>query len=116
MHHSKRIVEMAERNAREGATEDCLRQLRGLCLDDFALMMNGMPDKQYPGLSSALPAMAPTEVQLHWTGASGETLLNQRVAFIEKLRRHFLQITGSPLEGSRILDYGCGYGLMLRLM
>ena len=31
-HHSKRLVEMAERSAREGATEDCLRQLRGLCL------------------------------------------------------------------------------------
>ena len=116
MHHSKRLVEMAERSAREGATQDCLRQLRGLCLDEFALVLHGIPDERYPGLSSVLPAMAPVDVQLRWTGASGVPLLTLRVAFIEKIRRHFMQVTGRPLEGSRILDYGCGYGIMLRLM
>ena len=116
MHHSKRIVEMAERSAKEGATEDCLRQLRGLCLDEFALVLHGIPDERYPGLSSVLPAMAPVDVQRDWTGAAGVPLLTLRVAFIEKIRRHFMQVTGRPLEGARILDYGCGYGIMLRLM
>ena len=101
MHHSKRIVEMAERSARKGATEDCLRQLRGLCLDEFALVLHGIPDERYPGLSSVLPAMASVDVQRDWTGAAGVPLLTLRVAFIEKIRRHFMQVTGRPLEGSR---------------
>ncbi len=115
MHYAERILERAER-AGQGSTEDCLRHLRRLCLDDFALVMHGMPDERYPGLSSVLPAMAAVEVQRQWTGATGIPLMTQRVAFLEKLRRHFAQITGRPPEGARILDYGCGYGLMLRLL
>ncbi len=116
LHHCEHIVEAAERTARCGSTGDCLRQLRRLCVDEFALLLHAMPDKRYPGLSSLLPAMAPVDVQRQWTGATGMTLLKIRVAFIEKIRRHYSRVTGRPLEGARILDYGCGYGLMLRLM
>ena len=116
MHHTKGILEAAERSASTGLTADCLRELRRLCLDEFALVMNGMPNERYPSLSSVLPAMAPVNVQQSWTGAAGMALLKQRVPFIEKIRRHFMEVTGRPLEGARILDYGCGYGMMLRLM
>ena len=116
MCHTRRILEAAERRALHGTAEDCLVVLRSLCLDDFALVMHAMPDERYPGLSSHLPAMAPADVQRRWTGADGLTLLRQRVGFFEKLRRHFAQITGRRLEGTRILDYGCGYGMMLRLL
>lgn len=116
LHHTTGILEIAESSARGGGGGAALRQLRRLCLDDFAVVVGGMPDDRYPGLSSVLPAMAPDDVQRSWTGASGRTLLGQRVAFIEKLRRHYLQITGKSLDGARILDYGCGYGLMLRLL
>ena len=116
MERTQDILERAERIARNGSMEDCLRQLRHLSLDDFALLMLGMPDTdKYPGLSSVLPAMASDDIQRSWTGTTGDSLMRQRVPFIEKLRRQFLEVTGRPLEGSRILDYGCGYGLMLRL-
>ncbi len=116
MHHTSHILESADRIAAQGSTADCLRELRRLSLDEFALVMYGMPDQRYPGLSAALPAMASVDVQRQWTGADGIELLKQRVPFLEKLRRHFLEITGRRLEGAQILDYGCGYGLMLRLM
>ena len=116
MHHTRSILLRAERAAKHGSTEDSLRELRRLGLDEFALVLLGMPDKRYPGLSSALPAMAPMDVQRRWTGASGMDLMKLRVAFLEKLRLRFLQTTGRPLEGAHILDFGCGYGVMLRLM
>lgn len=116
MEHTQDILERAERIARNGLMEGCLRQLRHLSLDDFALLMLGMPDTdKYPGLSSVLPAMASDDVQRSWTGTTGDRLMRQRVPFIKKLRRRFLEVSGRPLEGCRILDYGCGYGLMLRL-
>lgn len=117
MQHTKDILDMAERIAGNGSMEDCLRQLRHLCLDDFALVMLGMPDSgRYPALSSVLPTMASEDVQRQWTGATGYRLMSQRVAFIEKLSRQFLWAVGRPLDGCRILDYGCGYGLSLRLL
>ena len=116
MRHIEDVLEAAEREAAASSTEDCLQRLRALCLDDFALVLLDMPDARYPRLSAALPAMAPEKVQREWTGASGVTLLRQRVAFLEKVRRHFARLTGRSLEGARILDYGCGYGMMLRLM
>ena len=114
--HARRIVEMAERSARNDSPDESLRQLRRLCLDEFALVVHAMPDRRYAGLSSVLPAMAPEEVQRSWTGDSGLSLLKPRVVFIEKIRRHFLTIAGRPLESAQVLDYGCGYGLMLRLL
>lgn len=75
MEHTQDILEKAERIARNGSMEDCLRQLRHLSLDDFALLMLGMPDTdKYPGLSSVLPAMASVISSARGPGRPGTAL------------------------------------------
>jgi SAM-dependent methyltransferase len=58
--------------------------------------------------------MASLETQASWTGSSGPILMNQTVSFVRAAAFNYGQITGLSLEGRKILDFGCGYGRMLR--
>ncbi|HUU26138.1 MAG TPA: hypothetical protein VMW68_11325 [Methyloceanibacter sp.] len=60
--------------------EGVLRALRGLSLDEFGQLMFSLPDQRFPGISRHLPRMATPEMQMKWTGASGDMLLGQTLA------------------------------------
>jgi SAM-dependent methyltransferase len=114
---TKPILERAEALADSGATlPDVLRVLRDLSLDDFGLLFLGLPDVEYPRLSALLPPMTAAEVQVQWTGASGIQLLTQTASFVRQLENNLARYKGRPLAGSRILDFGCGYGRIMRLL
>ena len=89
--------------------------LRRLPVEDFGKLLLEVP-KRYSGLVALLPRMPPVEVQRSWTGSAGPALLAQSTAFVRTLARAFERLTGRPLEGATILDYGCGWGRLLRLM
>lgn len=83
---------------------------------DFGAVLLAMPDPRYPKLSRLLPAMASDEVQRNWTGNCGIELLKQTVRFVESLDDQFTKLTGRSLDGARVLDFGCGYGRISRLL
>lgn len=91
-------------------------KLRKLGLSDFGELLINIPNPEFPTLSTCLPKMASNEVQDSWTGTSGISLLIQTIDFVRSLSYNFTQITGSTLNGKKILDYGCGYGRISRLM
>lgn len=90
-------------------------RLRTLGLGDFGFVLLSMPDRRFPRISSLLPNMASEQTQLNWTGASGHKLLCQSVNFMRSLSANYEHLTGTTLAGKRILDFGCGYGRLLRL-
>ena len=69
-----------------------------------------------PSLMAALPSMAPAQVQRDWTGADGPTLMVQSCAFVDSLARALPRYAGRPLVGASVLDFGCGWGRLLRLL
>jgi SAM-dependent methyltransferase len=69
-----------------------------------------------PALVAALPSMAPAQVQRDWTGSDGLPLMVQSCAFVKSVAGAFQEQTGRPLRGAMVLDYGCGWGRLLRLM
>jgi SAM-dependent methyltransferase len=74
----------------------------------------GLPG--YPSLAAALPPMAPAQVQRDWTGTDGQALMNQSCAFVNSVVRAAQQHLSRPVDGATVLDYGCGWGRLLRLM
>ena len=110
------FIQEAETVAAGGDVNAVLASLRKLSLDDFGLLLLSMPNPDYPNLSKVLPRMASDEVQQNWTGACGQPLLQQSLDFVRSVRTEFTGAKGKPLEDAKILDYGCGYGRLLRLM
>jgi SAM-dependent methyltransferase len=96
--------------------DEIFEKLRYLGLGNFGLMMLSMPNPDYPKISALLPRMASVEAQMLWTGISGVPLLEQTLNFAESVACHFTRHTGQPLHNRTILDFGCGYGRIARLM
>ena len=105
----------AEALAAAGRQSDAFRALRRLSVAELGEVLLDVPDR-YPALAAALPVMPPESVQRDWTGSAGRDLLRQTVAFVRSMETAFAKLCGRPLEDSTILDYGCGWGRILRLM
>lgn len=95
---------------------DVLKKLRQMGLSDFGLVLLSIPNPRFPKLSGLLPKMASEEVQLNWTGSSGIPLLTQSLDFVRSLSYNYTRLTGKSLGDCNILDYGCGYGRIIRLL
>ena len=98
-------------------TRDAIfKALSKLGLDDFGEFMLSLPNPEFPRLSQILPRMASDQIQRDWTGSSGLHLLKQTLNFVRSMSYNYARLTGKTLEDATILDYGCGYGRIARLM
>jgi SAM-dependent methyltransferase len=112
----KQIDDIEKKLDPYGSRADALQLLRALGLSDFGELMISLPNPLFPKLSSILPQMASDEVQKSWTGNSGLPLLMQTLDFVRSASYNFTKISGRSLDHQRILDFGCGYGRIARLM
>jgi SAM-dependent methyltransferase len=111
----KSIVAQAEVFALKGNKSLALKTLRQLGLDAWGELLWNMPDHKYPGLSSILPKMSSESVQNAWTGTHGRSLLDATIPFV----RYVLSVSNwrpNQISNFKVLDYGCGYGRISRLM
>ena len=102
-----------------GQTRDVdqvLTHLRELPIDDFGSLLLSLPNPRYPQLSELLPRMASADVQKSWTGAEGHVLLRQTLTFVRLVSHNFQSIANQPLHRHSILDFGCGWGRIVRLL
>jgi SAM-dependent methyltransferase len=116
LEYVENIISPIERDQEVTTREIALVRLRELGLDDFGALLLSMPNDRYPKLSGLLPQMASEEVQQNWTGGSGLPLLRLTCNFVRSTAYNFTRLTKHDLTDATILDYGCGYGRMLRIM
>ena len=96
--------------------EPSLGLLREMTLDEFGELLFTLPNTELQHLSGILPANTSNEVQERWTGASGLALLRQSISFLNFMSVNYQNHTGQLLSNSRILDFGCGWGRLMRLL
>jgi hypothetical protein len=69
---------------------------------------------RYPNLKAFFPSMPSDTIQKNWTGNHGAVLLGQTIAFVESLVTEYRAITSRSFEKARVLDFGCGWGRIIR--
>jgi ubiquinone/menaquinone biosynthesis C-methylase UbiE len=98
-----------------GQLSDIPDLLRNIPLEVFGKMLLEIPT-QYPNIKSNFPSMPSEKIQNHWTGNSGDILLGQSLAFVRIMVAGYAAITGKKIKNARILDFGCGWGRIIRLL
>jgi SAM-dependent methyltransferase len=114
--YTRDIILAAEQAVSTGEADEGLRHLRHLSLDDFGQVLFGLPDDSLPNLSAVLPRMASEDVQKSWTGNSGLPLLQRTTSFVRSVAYNCQKLLGLGIDDRTILDFGCGYGRIIRLM
>jgi 2-polyprenyl-3-methyl-5-hydroxy-6-metoxy-1,4-benzoquinol methylase len=94
---------------------DIPQLFKNVPLDLFGKLLLDIPP-QYSHIKAFFPSMASEEVQKNWTGTHGQALLNQSLAFIKTMVFGYAAVTGKKIENASILDYGCGWGRLIRLL
>jgi len=89
--------------------------LQRVPLDVFALLQLERPSS-WPNLCAFLPTMPSGQVQESWNGAQGRELLRMSVDFVTRMVARYRGGSRKPLVDSDVLDFGCGWGRLLRLM
>ena len=110
------ILKAAENNQSISTRDAVFSCMREMGLDDFGDVMMLMPQPEFPKLSKLLPSMASADVQNHWTGDNGHQLLRKTCNFVRSMSYNYARISGRQLTDAVVLDYGCGYGQIARLM
>jgi len=96
--------------------EGVLSAMRRTSIDAFGELLLELPSADFPHLSELLPRKTPDDVQKQWTGNCGITLLRQSVSFVNTMVASYAELTGKDVANSNLLDFGCGWGRLLRLM
>ena len=97
------------------AARSTSRCFRALDADVWALLLTQEYDA-CPNIRALLPAVPDPALQAPWNGTSGAALAAQSVAFYRRLRDRYAAHGAVPLEAARVLDFGCGWGRLTRML
>ena len=94
---------------------DIPQLFKNVPLDFFGRLLLDVPSR-YSRIKAFFPSMPSKEVQEKWAGSHGQKLLNQSLAFIKTMLSGYTTGIGKKIESASILDYGCGWGRLIRLL
>lgn len=96
-------------------SSDMHQLFKNIPLETFGKLLLDIPS-QYPNIKAFFPSMASEQTQNHWTGSNGDVLLNQSVVFVKTIIAGFASLSGKKISNASILDFGCGWGRLIRLL
>ena len=105
----------ADRRLAEDPRLELSAAMRRIPLEVFGELCLAVPGN-LNAIRSRLPTMAADEVQRNWTGNCGQALMSQSVAFVRTMLSMHGNRGDREMDALRILDFGCGWGRLLRLL
>jgi 2-polyprenyl-3-methyl-5-hydroxy-6-metoxy-1,4-benzoquinol methylase len=109
------VLEKIDSEMKPGQSFDIPQLFAKIPLEVFGKLLLNIPS-QYPHIKDFFPSMASDKTQDNWTGNHGEALLSQSLAFVNTMVTGYASITGKKIKNASILDYGCGWGRLIRLL
>ena len=97
------------------ADEQLHKLFSGIPLEIFGQIQVDRPDR-YSQVMERLPVMPEDQVQINWTGSAGHVLMKQSISFIELVVTAYHAYSGKSLSDANVLDFGCGWGRLIRLL
>lgn len=70
----------------------------------------------YPNLLNWLSPLPSPDIQTSWTGCADHQLMTQSMAFVKTLVGTYHALACKPLSQAHVLDFGCGWGRLIRLL
>jgi SAM-dependent methyltransferase len=107
----QKALDVAEESLRRNDFDGFSAALRDLPSELFLMLYFDYPQR-WPAISSWLPRLPSEEDQALWTGSIGFNTMHQAARFIDDV---FVKY-GNAAKAPKVLDYGCGWGRMLRLL
>lgn len=104
-----------ERQLAESTNASLVAAMQSLPLEIFGQLLLERPN-HLPAIARRLPTMPSDEVQRNWTGNCGAALMGQSLAFVKTLLSLHGTYGSRKIHAAQILDFGCGWGRLLRLM
>ena len=112
----KTALANADRAAKSNDLDGISRALRPLPVELYILLFFDPVMENYPNLKRWLPALPPEDDQRAWAGNVGAFLMQQGAVFLDRLFDVHRRESGIESDSVTVLDYGCGWGRLIRLL
>ena len=99
----------------KGAGVEGYGEFRGLDDDLWSLLLT-LEYEAFPNIREFLPGLPEPALQQMWNGTSGHALAAQSVCFYRTLKEMQSTHGTTPLNETKILDFGCGWGRLTRML
>jgi len=104
-----------DQKIKQASPEEIVQLFEEIPLDIFGILSLTKP-AEFPNIANFFPDMPAEELQKQWVGESGFNLLIQTINFISLLISYYNKYCKTPIRNAKVLDYGCGWGRMLRIL
>lgn len=103
------------------------RQIASVADDNIPALFSRIPlevfsllayteQQQFPNINAWFPSVPGDETMVRYVGACGIPMMSTSAGFVNSMVSMYKEVSSKPLDSANVLDYGVGWGRLVRLM